>query len=246
MTCVRVAVMAASLLALCAVQAESQQPAHAHGASEEALGTVHFQTSCSSAVAARFDRGVALLHSFEFAASIRVFGDVIAADSTCAMAHWGIALSRWGNPMAAGSRPVSRLQSGQAAVNAASGAGMKATDRERGYIAAVAKLYADHERLDQQTRAVAYERAMADLVAKQPADTEAKIFHALALTASALPTDKTYANQLQAGAILEPIWVRQPNHPGLAHYIIHTYDAPALADKARAAAAAWGARAGRS
>ena len=236
MTRVRLTARAASLLVLFAAQAGSQQPAHPHGTSPEALGTVHFQTSCSPAVAAKFDRGVALLHSFEFGASIRAFDEVIAADSTCAMAHWGMALSQWGNPMAAGARPVNRLRSGQASVDLATTAGMKATDRERGYIAAVAKLFADHERVDQQTRAVAYERAMADLVARQPADTEAKIFHALALSASALATDKTYANQLRAGAILEQLWAKQPDHPGLAHYIIHTYDFPALADKARAAA----------
>jgi tetratricopeptide (TPR) repeat protein len=97
-------------------------------------------------------------------------------------------------------------------------------------------LYDDYEHKDQRTRVVAYEHAMNDLVVRQPADTEALIFYAIALAASASPTDKTYANQLKAGSILEPLWVKMPNHPGLAHYIIHTYDYPALADKARAAA----------
>jgi tetratricopeptide (TPR) repeat protein len=114
--------------------------------------------------------------------------------------------------------------------------GARATARERGYIGAVARLFADHERVDQRTRVLAYERAMADLVARQPADTEARIFHAIALTATALPTDKTYANQLRAGRILESIWTAQPDHPGLAHYIIHAYDHPPLADRARLAA----------
>src|SRR5215210_6762831 len=101
------------------------EPKHGH---PEKLGTVHFPTTCSPAVAPKFDRAIALLHSFEFGASIRAFNEVLAADSTCAMAHWGIALSRWTNPMTAGSRPVSRLQSGEAEVNAASAAGMKETD----------------------------------------------------------------------------------------------------------------------
>jgi hypothetical protein len=107
---------------------------------------------------------------------------------------------------------------------------------ERGYIHAVSRLYDDYEHKDQRTRIVAYERAMNELVVQQPADTEAMIFYAISLTAAAPPTDKTYANQLKAGAILEPLWAKQPNHPGIAHYIIHTYDYPALADKARAAA----------
>ena len=122
------------------------------------------------------------------------------------------------------------------AANAAKRLAGSASERERGYIDAVAKLYDADEHVDQRARVVAYERAMAELVERQPADTEAKIFHALSLVASASPTDKTYANQLKAGSILEPLWAAEPNHPGLAHYIIHTYDAPPLAGRARAAA----------
>jgi hypothetical protein len=214
--------------------ARSQE--HAHSAAPEQLGTVHFQTSCRPTVAPQFGRAVALLHSFEFGASIRAFNEVFAADPTCAMAQWGIALSRWSNPMAPGIRSAAQLQPGRAAADLAARLGAKATDREREYIDAVSQLYADYEHVDQQTRVTRYEHAMADLVAKQPADTEAKIFYAIALTASALPTDKTYANQLNAGAILESIWAKEPNHPGLAHYIIHTYDNPELANRAIAAA----------
>jgi hypothetical protein len=214
----------------------AQEPVHPHGSSTEKLGTVHFQTSCSPAVAPQFDRAVALLHSFEFGASIRAFSDVLAADSSCAMAQWGIALSRWSNPMAAGARAPAQLQQGRQAADAATRLGSRATGRERLYVAAVGQLYKDYEHVDQSTRVVAYERAMGELAARQPADTEAKIFHALALTASAPPTDKTYANQLKAGRILEAIWAKEPNHPGLAHYIIHTYDVPALASRAAAAA----------
>jgi tetratricopeptide (TPR) repeat protein len=206
-------------------------------ASAQDVGSVHFATSCSPSVAPRFDRAIALLHSFEFREAIRTFDAVLAADSTCAMAQWGIALSRWSNPMAPGNRPVELLRQGRQSIGAATRLGVHASDRERAYIRAVGELYDDFEHKDQRTRVVAYEQAMRRLVAQQPVDTEARIFHAIALTASALPTDKTYANQLAAGAILESLWVRQPNHPGLAHYIIHAYDYPPLAGKARAAAA---------
>jgi len=226
----------AVLLALPALPAYPQNHVDTHAAAAEKLGTVHFATSCSPSVAPKFDRAVALLHSFEFGASIRGFNEVLAADSTCAMAYWGIALSRWTNPMAAGNRSVAQLQQGRQSVDAALRLGSHASERERGYIHAVGQLYDDFEHKDQRTRIVAYERAMNELVMQQPADTEAKIFYAISLTASAPPTDKTYANQLKAGSILEPLWAKQPNHPGLAHYIIHTYDYPALADKARTAA----------
>ena len=224
------------LFALPAPAAHSQEHAHQKVDPAEKLGTVHFATSCSPKVAPQFDRAVALLHSFEFGASIRAFNEVLGADSTCAMAHWGIALSRWSNPMAAGNRSVAQLQQGRQAVEAGSRLAATASERERGYIRAVGQLYDDFEHKDQRTRIVAYERAMNELVMRQPADTEAMIFYAISLAASAPPTDKTYANQLKAGSILEPLWAKQPNHPGLAHYIIHTYDSPPLADKALAAA----------
>jgi tetratricopeptide (TPR) repeat protein len=226
----------AALLALVAPSAHPQDHPHPPGTANERLGTVHFATTCSSRVASQFDRGVALLHSFEFGASIRAFNDVLGADSTCAMAHWGIALSRWGNPMAAGNRAPGLLQQGKASADAATRLGARASERERSYIRAVGQLYDDFEHKDQRTRIVAYERAMDEVVMRQPTDTEAAIFHAISLTAAASPTDKTYANQLKAGSILESLWTKQPDHPGLAHYIIHSYDYPALADKASEAA----------
>ena len=233
----RVSVAAAAvLLILPTLTAFAQEHAHPQGAPAGEFGTVHFATSCSPRVAPRFDRAVALLHSFEFGGSIRAFNEVLAADSMCAMAHWGIALSRWTNPMAAGNRSAAQLQQGKQAVDAAIRLAVRASERERGYIHAVSRLYDDFEHQDQRTRIVAYERAMNELVMRQPADTEAMIFYAIALAASAPPTDKTYANQMKAGSILEPLWAKLPDHPGLAHYIIHSYDYPALADKARAAA----------
>lgn len=226
-------------LAFFALSAAVSAQEHRHAGQPERLGTVHFATSCSSTVQTSFDRAVALLHSFEFGASIKGFNDVIAADSTCAMAYWGLALSRWGNPVAVGNRGLPLLQQGGAwaatGVRLAATAG--ATDRERSYLSAVNQLYADFANRDQSTRIGNYSRAMAALSEREPADTEAKIFYAISLVAAASPTDKTYANQLKAGEILEALWARQPDHPGLAHYIIHTYDYPPLAARAEAAAA---------
>ena len=227
-------VRSAVLVLLCTVRLHAQV-SHPHGTLER-LGSVHFATSCAPAVAPDFDRAVALLHSFEFGASMRAFTSIGQADSTCAMAYWGIALSRWGNPMAPVSRAPAQLEFGRQAAESAIRLSASTTKRERGYAAAVRELFADVEHRDQRTRIDAYERAMDALAVSQPADTEAQIFHALSLVASALPTDKTYAKQLQAGAILESIWARQPNHPGLAHYLIHAYDLPALAPRARIAA----------
>lgn len=227
--------LASAVLVLAAATARAQEHPHPSG-SPERLGSVHFATSCSPAVAPQFDRAVALMHSFEFGASIRAFSDVLAADSTCAMAQWGIALSRWSNPMAAGMRSPVQLAPGRAAAEAAVRLAERATERERGYARAVSALYTSYEQVSQPARVAGYERAMAELAASQPADTEATIFHAIARVAAAPPTDKTYANQLAAGATLERIWAAQPNHPGLAHYIIHAYDAPPLAGRARAAA----------
>ncbi|MEO8879126.1 MAG: hypothetical protein ABI446_01895 [Gemmatimonadaceae bacterium] len=221
-----------SLFAAARVGAQSQL----HDAASDQLGTVHFATSCNAAATPIFDRSVALVHSFEFGAAIGGFNDVLSADSTCAMAFWGIALSRWSNPMAPGNRSPEVLAAGKRAADAASRLAIGATTRERGYIGAVSELYADYEHRDTRTRVVAYERAMNALAAAQPADTEAQIFHALALVAAASPTDKSYASQRQAGEVLESLWVKLPNHPGLAHYIIHAYDVPALAPLARRAA----------
>ena len=211
------------------VLAQAHQPS-AH------LGEVHFATTCDTRTAGEFNRSIALLHSFEFGDAIAGFNRVLAVDSTCAMAHWGIAMSKWSNPMAAGNRAASQLAAGLAEVNAARRFANNASDRERGYVNAVAKLYDDSDRLTQSARVIAYSNAMNDLQQAQPLDTEAVIFYAISLVASAAPTDKTYAKQRKAGAILESLWKKQPNHPGLAHYIIHAYDYPALASGAASAA----------
>jgi hypothetical protein len=199
------------------------------------LGTVHFETSCSTAAQPQFDRAMALLHSFEFGQAISAFSATINTDPRCGMAYWGIALCRWGNPFAPGQVPAGQLRAGADAVARARSAGLK-SEREKAYVAAVGELFAGFESKSQGERLAAYEQAMARLTAKYPTDREASIFYALALAASAPPGDKTYAKQLQAGAILERLFAEQPNHPGLAHYIIHAYDVPPLAPKALGAA----------
>jgi hypothetical protein len=209
---------------------------HEHGAAPAGkLGTVHFTTSCGQPAQPAFDRAVALLHSFEFGRAIEAFNQATAVDSSCAIAYWGIALSRWGNPFGVGLRSAPQLQQGRDAIERAKTIGAR-TDRERAYIDAAAKLFTDTDRVDQRTRVLAYRDAMAALAERFPEDTEAAIFYALSLTASEEPTDKTYASRLKAGAILEKLFASQPDHPGLAHYIIHSYDVPPLAAKALDAA----------
>jgi hypothetical protein len=208
---------------------------HPHAAAGEKLGTVHFATSCNSSAQKQFDRGVALLHSFQFSRAIDGFNSTLKADSSCAIAYWGIALSQWSNPFAAGLKSASQMQDGRQAAERGQEIGAK-TDRERAYLTAVSKLYADFEKTPQQVRLLAYRDAMAAVAAQYPQDHEAAIFYALALAASEEPTDKSYASRLKAGAILEALFAQEPEHPGLAHYIIHTYDVPPLAGRALAAA----------
>lgn len=225
------ALVAALLIAL---PSPAQEHSHLSGASAR-IGTVHFQTSCSAKAQPAFGRAVALLHSFEFGAAIAGFQEALVADPRCAMADWGIALSRWGNPFAPGLKPPASLQQGREAIAAAQAAKPK-TQRERDYIAAASRLYDNFESTSQPNRLNAYSDAMAQVAKQYPADTEASIFYALSLAMSADLADKTYRKQLQAGAMLEKMFARQPQHPGLAHYIIHSYDFPPLAPRALAAA----------
>ena len=206
---------------------------------EEKLGTVSFGTSCSEDAQPQFNRAVALLHSFQFGPAIEGFNGVLAGDKTCAMAYWGIALSDWGNPFAAGLKAPGQLEKGWKAVEQGRAAAPK-TERERAYIEAVAHLYADTGKFDQRARKLQYEDAMESLNAAYPTDTEGAIFYALALAAAADPADKSYAKQIKAGGILENLFVQYPDHPGLAHYIIHAYDVPPLAGKAVGAAKRYG------
>ena len=211
---------------------------HEHGgAAGGQLGTVTFATSCSAAAQPLFNRGVALLHSFEFGRAVEAFTATLKADPSCAIAEWGIALSAWSNPFAAGIRPAPPLKLGGDAVARARALGPK-TGRERAYVDAVSQLYENADAIEQRTRLVAYRDAMAKVAATYPADSEASIFHALSISAvaAASPPDPAYAEPLKAGAILEKLIATRPDHPGLAHYLIHSYDYPPLADRALEAA----------
>lgn len=226
-----------ALALVAAGQAHAGPAKHVHAATER-LGTVHFETSCVRQAQPPFDEAVALMHSFQFGRAIEGFNAVLSVDPGCAVAHWGIALSRWGNPFGAFRSPTQLVQ-GLDAVQRGRAAAAK-TPRERAYLEAVAQLYEDAGRRDQRTRFLAYEAAMGRVASAYPGDTEAAIFHALALAAAADPTDKTHAKQLQAGGVLEGLFAEQPDHPGLAHYIIHAYDEPALAARAAGAARRYG------
>ena len=204
---------------------------HEHG---DKLGTVNFETSCRPETRADFNRGMALMHSFEFGPAIDMFNKVLAADANCAIAYWGIALSTWSNPFA-GVKAGPLLERGLAAAQKGLATGSP-TARERAYLNAVNQLYANAATISHRDRTLAYARAMEAVQRDYRDDVEARIFYALALDQTALPTDKTYALQLQAAEILEPLWKKFPEHPGLAHYIIHTYDLPALAPRALTAA----------
>lgn len=198
-----------------------------------ALGTVNFPTSCAPAVQPDFNRAVALLHSFWYSKSEETFAAIAKADPACAIAYWGIAMSHyhqiWDPPT------PSDLLAGWAAVEAAKSAGAK-TQRERDYIAAMGVFYKDAAQRPHDARALDYEKAMEQIYRRYPGDHEAAIFYALALRSNAPTADKTYANQKKAGAILEKLFVQFPDHPGIAHYIIHCYDYPGLAPLALSAA----------
>jgi len=228
----RVRFIAAVLLILAAARSMAQEHQHGNG---ERLGSVNFATSCNESAQKEFNRAVALLHSFQFRRAIEGFNAVLGEDATCGIAYWGISLSDWSNPFATGSKDKGQLQLGEESAIRGKSLGAK-TQRERAYLAAVGNLYSDFESTPQRARVLAYRDAMGEVAAKYPKDHEAQIFYALALAASEDPADKTYAGRLKAGAILEKLFEEEPTHPGLAHYIIHTYDVPALAAQALVAA----------
>ena len=172
-------------------------------------------------------------HSFWYTESKEIYEETIKADQECAIAYWGIALSLLSNPHSP--VPAPNLPLGLAAIEKAKATGAK-TQRERDYIDALAVMYVDYDNTPHQARVQYYLKAMEALAAKYPDDDEAQIFYAITLNVAASPADKTFANQLKGAAILEPIWQRQPQHPGVAHYLIHLYDYPAIADKGLLAA----------
>jgi hypothetical protein len=204
---------------------------------QEKLGTVNFPVSCNEPAQKEFNRAMALFHSFWFTPAIDSFNQVLKHDAECGMAHWGIAFMTMGNPFAWPANP-NAMKAATAAMENAQRVGAK-TEREREYIAALGTLLKDSETIEHRARAVALEKAMANLAARYPQDDEAQILYALVLDATALPSDKTFANQLKAAAMLEPLVKKLPNHPGATHYLIHTYDYAELAEKGLPAARAY-------
>jgi tetratricopeptide (TPR) repeat protein len=232
--------LAAAALVCPALQ-QAQEHQHEHMLSEQEVGSVHFATTCTQGMTASdtkrfegsFNRAVALLHSFQYEQTGAAFTEIAEKHPNCAMAQWGIAMSYyhglWGNSRLDLGRSSLEKARQIAATNAAT------SQREKGYIESLDEIYVQDGR-DIMAHAEAFEKKMGQLAAANPTDSEAAIFHALALKFSASRTDKTFANERKCGEILEPIFKEQPHHPGVAHYIIHCYDNPALAESGLGAA----------
>src|SRR5438270_3700754 len=216
-----------SVAAFAAPTIDDDKDHHHEDLTETQLGTVHFPVSCSASVQKPFTRGVALLHSFWYEEAEKEFIEIAKDDPKCAMAHWGIAMSiwhqLWNEPDA---KVIARgIEEGNTAKKLA----VKATLREQAFIAAITAFYSDSEKSDHKARAKAYSEAMKKVYESYPDDHEAATFYALSLLASEPHKDATFANRKQSAAILEKIFAIEPDHPGVAHYLIHSYDKPQLA-----------------
>jgi len=193
------------------------------------LGKVTFPVSCNAAAQKEFEIAMAYYHSFAWPENKAALERVVQADPSCGMAHWGRALGMLDNPFLwPGSLSPRILGDGQAAIDAARAAGLK-TQREKDYVEALAVFFKDSDKLNHRARAAAFETAMLEVSTRYPSDTEATILYALVLSANFDPADKKYTNQLRAARTLEPVFAKQPDHPGVAHYLIHSYDYPAIA-----------------
>jgi tetratricopeptide (TPR) repeat protein len=201
-------------------------PAFGQEESDQRLGTVHFATSCNETAQRRFDRGMRYQHSFWYRESKEIFEEALKADPECGIAYWGIAMSMLNNPHIP--PPPSNLPLGLAAIQKAKAVGAK-TQRERDFIEALLVFYTDYDKIPHGARVQSYLKAIEAVAQRYPRDDEAQLFYAITLNVAASPNDKTYSNQLKGAAILEEIFNRQPGHPGVAHYLIHLYDTPALA-----------------
>ncbi|HEX3233430.1 MAG TPA: bacterial transcriptional activator domain-containing protein [Gemmatimonadales bacterium] len=223
----RVTIRLTTLVALAfapAVWAQEEE-AHQHGMGR--LGQVHFPVSCTAEAQRRFEHAMAVLHSFWWEEGEQAFNAVIQADSTCAMAYWGLAVNAWGNPFVGGPAGAALRRGVEAAERAASHPAP--TRREQGFIAASMALYRDASSTSNAVRLQAYADTMARLYRELPRETEVAIYYALALLATAPRTDTSLAQERKAASILAPLFARYPDHPGLAHYTIHATDSPRLA-----------------
>jgi Tetratricopeptide repeat len=222
-------VMALSLVAGTAFLAGAREgPTRSDG-----LGDVHFAVSCTDAAQAKFHHAMALYHSFDWPRGKAAFEEIASVDPRCGMAYWGLAMIAADNPFG---WPISmKLKDGAEALQKAQEVGAT-TPRERDYIAALAMLYKDHATVPHRQRALAYEQAMEQLAATYPDDVEATILSALVISANHDLNDKTFARPLKAVALLEPLFATYPQHPGVAHYLIHSYDYPPIASKGLEAA----------
>ncbi len=208
---------------------EDKNHHHHEDLTETQLGTVYFPVSCDSSVQKPFARGVALLHSFWYEEAEKEFLQIAKDDPHCAMAHWGVAMSIWHQLWNEPDAKV--IARGLEETNTAEKLDQKTTARERAYIAAIATFYSSPEKLDYAARANAYSDGMKQVYEHFPADHEAAVFYALSLLASEPHHDETFANRLAAARILEPLFAVEPDHPGVAHYLIHAYDKPQLAER---------------
>jgi hypothetical protein len=215
------------------MQAAAEDEGHHHALTKKEVGSVHFANSCSKDLQVDFQRAVALLHSFQYEQAREAFRQISKQDAQCAMAQWGVAMSHYHGLWHNGDTNAGREALHKAQEIAANN--KTTTTRERAYIEALSEIYKEDGK-DEYGHGQAYEQRMAALQAAYPDDSEAAIFHALALAVTAPKTDKTFSNQRKCGEILEPIFDKQPNHPGVAHYIIHCYDNPVLAEKGLRAA----------
>src|SRR5499433_3160022 len=201
-------------------------PAH-HPGDTEQLGRVHFKTSCSPEAQKQFERALAMLHSFFFPETIKTFSAIPETDPNCAIAYWGIAISQRPNPLV-GPFDAATLKRGLDAIEKGEAIGPKA-QRERDWLAALKEFYKDYDKVDQDTRTKNYATAMERLAAKYPDDVEAKIFYALALNETF--DHKSMEPLMKAVKILEPIDKKYPDHPGVTHYLIHSYDFTPIAQR---------------
>jgi tetratricopeptide (TPR) repeat protein len=214
------------------VSAQEAGP-HKHDSSEK-LGRVNFTVSCSPQAQRQFNSAVAWLHSFEYEEAEKAFTEVTLTDPRCGMGYWGIAMSNY-HPLWAPPTPA-ELQKASSAVEKAKAVGAR-TVRERDYIAAIEVFYKDADKLDHRTRTFAYSEAMEQLYRRHPSDREAGVFYALTLIAKGtMANDKSYVSEKKAAQILNRVLALEPRHPGVTHYLIHSYDYPALAHLALPAA----------